>query len=123
MGRVGKPGPPVCVFITPDWHEAGHPTMNAMSIGVTPSVLNKKITVIFQGGKGQSATQRVDVVDTHDDGTVETKSIVRPESGSILAGSSVTFTGTLTDRIEVTVWLNGVSYKIYDKVLPLASRS
>ncbi|HMA05043.1 MAG TPA: hypothetical protein VKO45_03865 [Methanomicrobiales archaeon] len=83
----------------------------------------RKITVIFQGGKGQSATQRVDVVVTHDDGSVETKSITRPESGSIIAGSSVNFTGTLLDRIEVTVWLNGIPYKIYDKVLPLASRS
>jgi len=82
----------------------------------------RTITVIFQGGKGQLLTQRVDVTVTHDDGTQETKSITRPESGSIIAGSSVNFTGTYNDRIEVTVTINGVAYKIYDKVLPLQNR-
>ena len=47
------------------------------------------ITVTFQGGKGQFLTQGIDVKVTHDDGTTETKSIVRPESGSIVTGSSV----------------------------------
>jgi hypothetical protein len=60
---------------------------------------------------------------THDDGTTEMKSIVRPESGSIQAGSTVTFTGTTLDRVEVTAMLNGVSYKIYDQLLPLRSGS
>jgi len=83
---------------------------------------SRKITVIFQGGKGQLLTQRVDVTVTHDDGTRESKSITRPENGSIIAGSSVNFTGTYNDRIEVTVTINGVAYKIYDKVLPLQNR-
>ena len=82
----------------------------------------RKINVIFQGGLGQSATQRVDVTDTHDDGTTETKSITRPESGSIERGSTVTFTGTSVDRIQVSVTINGVAYQIYDKVLPLQTR-
>jgi len=83
----------------------------------------RKITIVFQGGKGQFITQEIDVKVTHDDGTTETKSIVRPESGSIAAGSSVTFTGTSLDRVEVTATLNGVSYRIYDQVLPLRSGS
>jgi hypothetical protein len=83
----------------------------------------RKITVIFQGGKGQFITQRLDVKVTHEDGTTETKSIVRPESGSIQAGSSVIFTGTYLDRVEITATLNGIPYKIYDQLLPLQSRS
>jgi hypothetical protein len=83
----------------------------------------RKITVIFQGGKGQFITQEIDVKVTHEDGTTETKSIVRPESGSIPTGSSVIFTGTTQDRVEVTAMLNGVSYKIYDQLLPLRSIS
>lgn len=83
----------------------------------------RKITVIFQGGKGQFITQRIDVKVTHDDGTTEAKSIVPPESGSIQKGSSVIFTGTSLDRVEVTATLNGVSYKIYDQLLPLRSSS
>jgi hypothetical protein len=83
----------------------------------------RKITVIFQGGKGQLLTQRIDVKVTHEDGTIESKSITRPESGSIQAGSSVIFTGTYLDRVEMTATINGVPYKIYDKLLPLQSRS
>lgn len=83
----------------------------------------RRITVIFQGGKGQFITQRIDVKVTHEDGTTETKSIERPESGSIQAGSSVVFTGTYLDRVEVTATLNGIPYKIYDRLLPLQSLS
>ena len=83
----------------------------------------RKISVIFQGGKGQFITQRIDVKVTHDDGTTETKSITRPDTGSIEAGSTVTFTGTSEDRVEITATLNGISYKIYDQLLPLQTRS
>jgi hypothetical protein len=107
-----EPGPTVTV--PPYWEIA-------VNVLRDSNTYTRKITVIFQGGLGQGATQRIDVKVTHDDGTTETKSIIRPESGSIPAGSSVTFTGTTNDRIEVTATLNGVSYKIYDKVLPLRS--
>jgi hypothetical protein len=87
------------------------------------NTFTRKISVIFQGGKGQFITQEIDVKVTHEDGTTETKSITRPESGSIQAGSTLTFTGTNLDRVEITATLNGVSYKIYDQLLPLISRS
>jgi hypothetical protein len=87
-----------------------------------PVTLNKQITVIFQGGKGQLLTQRVDVTVTHEDCTSETKSITRPESGSIIAGSSVTFNGSDQDRVEVTVTINGVPYRIIDKVFSQQTR-
>jgi hypothetical protein len=81
-----------------------------------PISLNKKITVTFQGGKGQLLTSRVDVTITRDDCSSETKSIVRPDSGSIIAGSSVSFNGSNRDRIEVTATINGVPYKIIDDI-------
>jgi hypothetical protein len=87
-----------------------------------PVTLNKKITVIFQGGKGQYLTQRVDVTITRDDCTTETKSITRPESGSIVAGSSVSFNGSDRDRVQVTVVINGVSYKIIDQIYAQQTR-
>ena len=97
------------------------------AIGITvqrdANTYTRKITVTFGGGLGQSATQEIDVKVTHDDGTTETKSIVRPESGSIPMQSTVTFTGTTFDRVEVTATINGVSYKIYDKALPLRQGS
>lgn len=105
-----EPGPTVTV-----------PPTFAIGIDVLrdSNTYTRKITVIFQGGKGQFITQRIDVKVTHEDGTTETKSITRPESGSIQAGSSVIFTGTTLDRVEVTATLNGVAYKIYDQLLPL----
>jgi len=109
-----EPGPTVTV--PPVWDVA-------IDVLRDSNTYTRKITVIFQGGKGQSATQRLDIKVTHEDGTTETKSIVRPESGSIQAGTSVVFTGTTLDRVEVTATLNGVPYKIYDELLPLRSQS
>jgi hypothetical protein len=87
-----------------------------------PVTLNKKITVIFQGGKGQFLTQRVDATITRDDCSTETKSIARPESGSIIAGSSVSFNGSDSDRIQVTVTINGIAYKIIDQIYAQQTR-
>jgi len=87
-----------------------------------PVSLNKKITVIFQGGKGQLHTQSIDATITRSDCSTETKSIVRPESGSIQAGSSVSFNGSERDRIEVTATINGVPYKIIDQVYIFQTR-
>ncbi|MDD1664826.1 MAG: hypothetical protein LUQ32_05685 [Methanomicrobiales archaeon] len=87
-----------------------------------PVTLNKKITVIFQGGKGQFLTQRVDATITREDCSTETKSITRPESGSIIAGSSVSFNGSDSDRIQVTVTINGIAYKIIDQIYAQQTR-
>lgn len=87
-----------------------------------PITQNPTITVIFQGGKGQLLTQRVDATVTRDDCSTETKSITRPESGSIVAGSSVTFVGSNRDRVEVTVTINGIAYKIIDRIYTQQTR-
>jgi hypothetical protein len=109
-----EPGPTVTV--PPYWGVA-------IDVLRDSNTYTRKITVIYQGGLGQGATQQIDVRVTHEDGTTETKSIIRPESGSIQSGSSVIFTGTNLDRVEVTATLNGIAYKIYDQLLPLRSGS
>jgi hypothetical protein len=109
-----EPGPTVTA--PPNWEIA-------FDVLRDSNTYTRKITFIFQGGKGQSATQQIDIKVTHEDGTTETKSITRPESGSIQAGSTVIFTGTNLDRVEVTATLNGIAYKVYDQLLPLRSGS
>ena len=95
----------------------------AIQVTRNPVTLYKDITVSFQGGAGQSRTQRVDVRITHQDGSVETKSIVRAEGEtSIPMGASVRFNGSDSDRVEVTVWQNGVPYKILDRVYAQQTR-
>ena len=100
------------------------PPIYAVAVDVhrNPTGLYKEVTVTFQGGKGQYLTQRVDATITRSDCSSETKSITRPESGSIQAGSSVTFNGSDRDRVLVTVVINGVPYTIIDQVYALAPR-
>jgi hypothetical protein len=88
-----------------------------------PVSLNKKITVIFQGGKGQYLTSEVDATVTRSDCTSETKSITRPGIGqSIVAGSEMEFTGSDRDRVQVTVIINGQPYKIIDQIYNFQTR-
>jgi len=78
-------------------------------ISVTPD-----ITVDFRGGKGQIFLQKMTVQMIREDGTTETKELVRP-SGGYRVGDNVVFRGSLgTDRIIIAVTLNGVQYKIHD---------
>jgi hypothetical protein len=85
--------------------------------------LAKQITVTFQGGKGQLLTSRVDATITREDCSTETKSITRPESGSIQKGASITFDGSDRDRIQVTATVNGVPYTIIDQVYVYKARA
>jgi hypothetical protein len=112
-GSCIEPGPTVTV---PAQFEV------AVDVIRNPVTLYKQITVTYQGGAGQYLTQRVDATITRDDCSTETKSITRPESGTIAKGTSVTFNGSDRDRIQVTVTINGVAYEIYDRVLAQQSR-
>ncbi len=89
-----------------------------------PISIYPEITVVFQGGKGQLLTQSVDVRVTRSDGEVRTARIDRPGPGeTIRAGTSVTLEGTRgTDRVEITVTINGVPYKIYDRLVSAQTR-
>jgi hypothetical protein len=96
--------------------------MVAVGVNRDPVTLNKQITVTFEGGKGQLLTSRVDATITREDCSSETKSITRPESGSFVAGSSVSFNGSNLDRIQVTVTINGIPYRIIDQIYAQQTR-
>ena len=72
----------------------------------------------FDGGKGMSQVSRIDVKVTRPDGSVVT-GIVKPEKGETLE-----LEGTKgADRVEVTVTMkSGVSYKVYDQLVPYKTR-
>ncbi|MDD1646680.1 MAG: hypothetical protein LUQ03_02245 [Methanomicrobiales archaeon] len=81
------------------------------------------IIVTYGGGSGNLLLQWLDIKVTRSDGIVETAQITRPSSGTIPMGSSVTLAGTNgSDRVEVTAWYYGNPYKIYDALVPAASR-
>ncbi|MDD1660712.1 MAG: hypothetical protein LUQ62_05865 [Methanomicrobiales archaeon] len=110
-----EPGPTVTV-----------PPALAVQVDVqrNPISIYPEITVTFQGGKGQLLTQSVDVRVTRSDGEVRTARIERPGPGeTIRTGTSVTLDGTQgTDRVEITVTINGIPYKIYDKLVSSQTR-
>ena len=112
---VMEPGPTVTV-----------PPALSVQVDVqrNPISITPEITVTFLGGKGQFLTQSVDVRVTRSDGQVKTPRIERPGPGeSIRTGTSVTLEGTQgTDRVEITVTINGVPYKTYDRLVPAQSR-
>jgi len=112
---VMEPGPTVTV----------PPSLEVLiDVQRNPISITPEITVIFQGGKGQLLTQSVDVRVTRSDGQVKTARIERPGAGeTIRTGTSVTLEGTQgTDRVEITVTINGVPYKIYDRLVSSQSR-
>jgi hypothetical protein len=119
--------PPLTVPPTPFYIPEPGPTVTvppALDVRVdvqkNPLSVTPEITVTFQGGKGQLLTDYVDVRVTRSGGQVKTARIDRPGPGmTIPAGSSIIFEGTRgTDRVEVSVTINGVTYKIIDKVFP-----
>jgi hypothetical protein len=83
------------------------------------------IPVIFEGGKGQAATKKIDVKLTRADGSVQTATI------GTRKGDDVELQGTRgsgsergqADRVEVWVTMNtGQTYKIADVLREYRSR-
>jgi hypothetical protein len=74
-----------------------------------------QIKVAFAGGKDQDLVDKFEERVTLSNGMVSASSSRRP----VKIGAGVTMPGTTgTDRVEVTVTINGVAYKIIDKLLP-----
>jgi len=95
------------------------PPVTAVSINVEKAgIYSTTIITHFDGGKGMSQVSRIDVRVTRPDGSVVT-GIVKPEKGETLE-----LEGTKgDDRVEVTVTMkSGVSYKVYDQLVPYKSR-
>jgi hypothetical protein len=101
------------------------PDYNSVTVDVGEKDYLGVIPVIFQGGKGQAATKKIDVKLTRVDGSVQTATV------GTLKGDEVELEGTRgsgsergwADRVEVWVTMNnGQTYKIVDVLREYRSR-
>jgi hypothetical protein len=90
------------------------PPQYAVDIRIDKDRVYSTITVTFVGGSGQIFVKKVLVRVIRSDGLKEEKEI--PFKGQIPGGASVDLAGTKgSDRVEVYVTINGVTYKIRDE--------
>ena len=88
------------------------------NIGITVDDVTRTILVRYNGGMSQILLQRIDTRVTTESGRVVTRSITNEEDGiprQIPVGYTFEIRGDRgINRIEVTVTINGVSYKVSD---------
>jgi hypothetical protein len=84
------------------------------NIGITVDDVNRIIFVTYNGGKSQILLQRIDARVITATGRVITRSVTN-EAGQIPVGYTFDIKGDRgVNRIEVTVTINAVSYKVTD---------
>lgn len=94
------------------------PTAKAVAVDVSRDPIDRTITVIFRGGKGQYAVQDIDVRFT-----LSTGEVIEEKLGSDVMDEVTVVGSTGIDRVEVTVLYNdGSSYKILDNTYEFKSR-
>lgn len=83
------------------------------TVGIDPWV-----SVLFAGGSGQSYVSMVTATVIRFDGTIETKSAIRP-----MIGTNILLNGTMwTDRVIVNVtYTDGMTYTVKDELLAFQS--
>ncbi len=86
------------------------PAGQDLAIQVNRDPLNRDITVIFNGGRGQGAVRAMEATVTRSDGTSETKSL------DSRTGSEAVFKGTRgTDTVTVSARMtNGKTYRFFE---------
>jgi hypothetical protein len=94
------------------------PTQKAVTVDVNRDPIDRTITVIFRGGKGQYAVQDIDVRFT-----LSTGEVIEEKLGSDVNDEVTVVGSTGIDRVEVTVLYNDASsYKILDDTYEFKSR-
>jgi len=91
-----------------------------LTVSRNPSSYQPDIIVVYMGGKGQYVLQQLEIIVTHPDGSVQTRTITRPENGSIPVQATADIPQTVNEpvRVQVIAKYNGVDYSVYDKVEP-----
>ncbi len=87
------------------------PVGQDLAIQVNRDPLNRELTVIFNGGRGQGAVREMEATVIRSDGTTETKPLASR------TGSEVVFKGTKgVDTIRVSARLtNGNTYRFFEQ--------
>ena len=87
------------------------PAGQELSIQVNKDPLNQKITVIFNGGRGQGAVRGMEATVHRSDGTSETKVL------DSRMGAEAVFAGTRgTDKVSVQARMtNGETYRFFEQ--------
>ncbi|MDG6257078.1 MAG: hypothetical protein QCH35_05705 [Methanomicrobiaceae archaeon] len=94
------------------------PSAKSVTVDVSRDPIDRTITVVFRGGKGQYAVQNIDVRFT-----LSTGEVIEEQLGSRVNDEVQVVGSTGTDRVEVTVLYNdGTSYKILDNTYEFKSR-
>jgi len=91
-----------------------------LTVSRNPSSYQPDIIVTYMGGKGQYVLQQLAIRVTHPDGSVQTKTIARPESGSIPVQATAVISQPVNEpvRIQIIARYNGIDYSVYDEVEP-----
>ncbi len=94
----------------------------SLTVSRNPSSYAPDIFVIYNGGTGQGALQQLQVIVTHSDGSFETETVTRPETGSISTQTTIRIPQTVNEqvRVQVTAMYGGVEYSVYDQIVPPA---
>lgn len=117
---TGAATPAVTTSSTPGGGVIQSPTTGALqtlpvgqdlAIQVNRDPLNRELTVIFNGGRGQGAVREMEATVIRSDGTTETKPL------AFRTGSEVVFKGTKgVDTIRVSARLtNGNTYRFFEQ--------
>jgi len=91
-----------------------------LTVSRNPSSYQPDIIVIYGGGKGQYVLEQLEIIVTHPDGSVQTQTIARPESGSIPVQATAVIHQSVNEpvRVQIIARYNGIDYSVYDQVEP-----
>jgi hypothetical protein len=90
-----------------------------LTVSRNPSSYQPDIIVIYGGGTGQYILQQLEVIVTHPDGSVQTETVARPETGTIPVQTTITVPQTVNEqvRVQVIAMYSGIEYSVYDDLV------
>jgi hypothetical protein len=91
-----------------------------LTVSRNPSSYQPDLIVTYGGGTGQYILQQLEIIVTHPDGGVQTRTIARPENGSIPVQATAVISQTVNEpvRVQIIARYNGIDYSVFDEVEP-----